>query len=60
MGMKVEMHNTDPDPHNWPLNQLNSIAGNRYCEVVIFILPLSLPDVQFMTPAAAIFGFVAM
>lgn len=58
MGMKVEMHNTDPDPHHWSLNQLNSIVGNWYCAIVIFILPLFLPNVRFMTLAAAIFGLV--
>lgn len=58
MGLKVEMNNTDPDPHNWSLNQLNSLIENWYCAIVIYILPLFLPNVSFMTLAAAIFGIV--
>ncbi|MGN0665596.1 MAG: HXXEE domain-containing protein [Huintestinicola sp.] len=58
MGLKVEMHNTDPDPAHWSLNQLNSLIGNWYCAVIIYILPLFFPNVRFMTLAAAIFGFI--
>lgn len=58
MGLKVELHNTDPDPHHWPLNQLNAMVGNWLFAVLVYLLPLFLPNVKFLTLAAAMFGFL--
>lgn len=58
MGMKVELRITDPDASHWPLNQLNTMAGNWLFAVLVYVLPLFLPDVKFLTLAAALFGFL--
>lgn len=58
MGLKVELHITDPDASHWPLNQLNSMVGNWLFAVLVYLLPLFLPDVKFLTLAAALFGFL--
>lgn len=57
MGMRVELGITDHDPRHWPLNQVNSMVGNWLFAVLVYLLPLFLPDVRFLTLAAAIFGF---
>lgn len=57
VGMKVELHITDKDARLWPLNQLNSMIGNWLFAVLVYLLPIFLPDVKFMTLAAAVFGF---
>lgn len=58
MGMRVELRITDPDAHNWPLNQLNSMVGNWLFALLVYLLPLVLPNVHFLTLAAALFGFL--
>lgn len=58
VGMKVELHITDRDARLWPLNQLNSMIGNWLFAILVYLLPIFLPDVKFMTLAAAVFGFV--
>lgn len=58
VGMKVELRITDKDARLWPLNQLNSMIGNWLFAILVYLLPIFLPDVKFMTLAAAVFGFV--
>ncbi|MGM9537987.1 MAG: HXXEE domain-containing protein [Candidatus Onthomonas sp.] len=57
MGIRVELRITDPDAHQWPLNQLNSMVGNWLFAVLVYLLPLFLPNVKFLTLAAAVFCF---
>lgn len=57
VGMKVELRITDMDPRHWPLNQANAMFGNFCFAVLVYLLPLFLPDVRFLTLAAAIFAF---
>lgn len=57
IGMKVELRISDMDPRNWPLNQVNALFGNFCFAILVYLLPLFLPDVRFLTLAAAIFAF---
>lgn len=57
VGMKVELRITGMDPRHWPLNQANAMFGNFCFAVLVYLLPLFLPDVRFLTLAAAIFAF---
>lgn len=58
IGMRVELRITDPDAQHWPLNQLNAMVGNWLFAVLVYLLPLFLPNVKFLTLAAAMFGFL--
>ncbi|MGI6212112.1 MAG: HXXEE domain-containing protein [Anaerovoracaceae bacterium] len=58
MGVRVELKITDPDPVNWPLNQLNSMVGNWWFAVVLYFGALLLPGVKFLTLSVAVFGIL--
>lgn len=58
VGMKVELRITDMDARHWPLNQVNAMFGNFCFAVLVYLLPLFLPDIRFLTLAAAVFAFV--
>lgn len=58
VGMKVELGIKDNDPKDWPLNELNAMFGNWWFAVFVYLLPLFLPDVRFLTLAAALFAFL--
>jgi len=57
IGMKIELNIKDNNPKNWPLNQVSSMFGNVWFAVFVYLLPLFLPDVRFLTLAAVIFAF---
>lgn len=57
-GLKVEMNIIDTDARNWPLNHPNTMFGNWWCAVMIYVLPIFLPNAKFLTLAAIIFAFV--
>lgn len=57
VGVKVELGIKDMDTSKWPLNQVNALFGNFCFAVLVYILPLFLSNVRFLTLAAAIFAF---
>lgn len=58
VGMHVERGITDTDSSKWTLNDLNAMYGNFIFALLVYILPLFLPNVRVLTLAAAIFAFV--
>lgn len=58
VGLHVEMHVDDTDATKWSLNRLNSMFGNWWYAVVVYLAALALPDVRFMTLAVVLFAFV--
>ena len=58
VGMAAELKITDQDAENWPLNEVNSMFGNWWYAAVVYLLPLALPNVRFLTLAVALFAFV--
>lgn len=57
MGMKVMMGSTEMDSTKWNCNNLNSMFGNWGFLVLLYILPLFLPSVRFLTLSAMLFLF---
>ncbi len=57
-GLKVEMGITDTDATKWPLNRPTCLFGNWWCAVLVYILPLFLPHVKFLTLAVVLFAFI--
>jgi len=57
VGMEVELRINDTDARHWPLNQANAMFGNFCFAVLVYLLPLFLTNVRFLTLAAAIFAF---
>lgn len=48
----------DSNPQNWPLNLVSSFFGNMWFAVLVYLLPLFLPNIRFLTLAAVIFAFI--
>lgn len=57
MGMKVMMGSDEMDYRKWDCNNLNSMFGNWGFLVLLYILPLFLPDARFLTLSAMMFLF---
>ena len=57
VGMKVLMNSSEPDSTKWGVNNLSSMFGNWGFLLLVYILPLFLPGVRFMTLAAFMFLF---
>ena len=57
MGVKVLLGRDELDPKKWGANNLNSIFGNWGFLILVYLLPLFLPGVRFLTVAAIIFLF---
>ena len=57
MGMKVMMNSDELDYRKWDCNNLNSMFGNWGFLFLIYVLPLLLPNVRFLTLAAMMFLF---
>ncbi|MBQ7479128.1 MAG: HXXEE domain-containing protein [Selenomonadaceae bacterium] len=57
LGMKVMMNSTEMDSTKWNCNNLNSMFGNWGFLVLLYILPLFLPSVRFLTLSAMMFLF---
>ena len=60
MGMRVLMGSREKDSTKWNCNNLNSMFGNRSFLVLIYLLPLILPDVRFLLLAAMIFSLLEL
>lgn len=57
VGMKVEMRMVEDDPKKWPLNNLSAFWGNQWFAVAVYLLPLFIPQVRFLTLAVMVFAF---
>lgn len=57
MGMKVLMGSSEMDSSKWNCNNLSSMFGNWGFLLMVYVLPLCLPDVRFLTLAAMI-GYI--
>lgn len=60
VGMKVEMKIVEDDPQKWPLNNASAFWGNQWFAVTVYLLPLFLPQVHFLTLAVMIFAFTEL
>lgn len=58
MGVKVLLGSREKDSTKWNCNNLNSMFGNRGFLVLVYFLPLVLPDVHFLLLAAMIFSLL--
>ena len=57
MGMKVMMNSDEMDSTKWDANNLSSMFGNWGFLVLLYVLPLFLPNVRFLTLSAMMFLF---
>lgn len=57
MGMKVMMNSDEMDSTKWDCNNLSSMFGNWGFLLLIYVLPLILPNVRFLTLSAMLFLF---
>ena len=57
MGMKVMMNSDEMDSTKWNVNNLSSMFGNWGFLVLLYVLPLILPNVRFLTLSAMMFLF---
>lgn len=57
VGVKVELGMDNLDTKTWPLNQVNAMFGNFAFALLVYLLPLFLPQIPFLTLAAALFAF---
>ncbi len=57
MGMKVLMGSSEMDSSKWNCNNLSSMFGNWGFLLMVYVLPLCLPGVRFLTLAAMMFLF---
>lgn len=57
MGMKVLMGSNEMDSSKWNCNNLSSMFGNWGFLLLVYILPICLPEVRFLTLAAMMFLF---
>lgn len=48
------------DPRKWPLNNASAFWGNQWFAVAVYLLPLFLPQVKFLTLAVMIFGLIEL
>ena len=56
MGVKVLLGSREKDSTKWNCNNLNSMFGNWGFLLLVYVLPLVLPDVHFLLLAAMIFS----
>lgn len=57
IGMKVMMKSDEPDSTKWNCNNLSSMFGNWGFLTLLYVLPLLLPSVPFLTLSAMMFLF---
>lgn len=57
MGMKVLMGSSETDKTKWSCNNLSSMFGNWGFLFLLYVVPLLLPDVRFLTLSAMLFLF---
>lgn len=60
MGVKVLLGKDEPDPSKWNCNHLSSMFGNWFFLVTVYLLPVFLPSVRFLTIGALMFNFAEL
>ena len=60
MGVKVLLGSREKDSTKWNCNNLNSMFGNWGFLVLVYVLPLVLPDMHFLLLAAMIFSLMEL
>lgn len=60
MGIKVLMGSNEMDSSKWNCNNLSSMFGNWTFLVMVYLLPVFLPSVRFLTIGALIFNFAEL
>ena len=58
VGIKVLMNSNEKNPARWGANNLNSLFGNWGFLFLVYVLPLIIPSVKFLTLAAVLFSFL--
>ena len=58
MGMKALMNSDETDSTKWDCNNLSSMFGNWGFLLLLYVLPLLLPNVRFLTLSAMLFLFM--
>ena len=60
MGVKVLLGSKEMNSTKWNCNNLNSMFGNWSFLILVYALPLILPDVHFLLLAAMIFSILEL
>ena len=60
MGVKVLLGMNEPDQTKWNSNNLNAMYGNWGFLLLIYVLPLCLPNVKVLLLAAMMFNFAEL
>ena len=60
MGVKVLLGKDELDPSKWNCNHLSSMFGNWTALVLIYLIPVFLPSVRFLTMSAMLFNFLEL
>lgn len=60
VGINVELHIDERDSTRWTLNQLSSLWGNEWFAVLVYVLPLFMPQWHWLSLAAVIFAFAEL
>lgn len=60
MGVKVLLGKDELDTSKWNCNHLSSMFGNWTFLLIVYILPVFLPSVRFLTIGALIFNFAEL
>ena len=58
MGEHMELGTDDENPEHWSLNLATTAWGNEYFAVVVYILPIFIPQWHWMTLAVMLFAFI--
>lgn len=60
MGVRVMLGKNEPDKSKWGANNLCSMYGNWTFLILLYVLPLFLPNVPVLTLAAMMFSFAEL
>ena len=60
MGVKILLGSDEKDSTKWNCNNLNCLFGNWLALVLIYMMPLALPGVRFLTMCAMLFNFAEL
>ena len=55
MGVRILLGSDEPDSTKWHCNNLNSMFGNWMALLLLYIVPLLLPGVRFLTLSGMLF-----
>lgn len=59
-GIKVEKGRVSDDVSVWPLNQLSALWGNEWFAILVYLLPLFIPQWHWLALAAIIFAYAEL